>query len=68
MRKDENGQPCPSTLGEYRDICAALSPYREKCKAVKFLDEKIAKDGRDEEVLAVDSQMRMLLMPMIIES
>lgn len=63
MRTDEAGQPCPATLGEYRDLCAAIGG--PKCKAVKFLDERIAKDGRDEEVIAADSQMRLLLMPML---
>lgn len=63
MRKDENGKPCPETLGEYRDMCNAIGG--DKCKAVIFLDEKIKKDGRDEIVLADDSQMRMILMPML---
>lgn len=63
MRKDENGKPCPGTLGEYRDMCSAIGG--DKCKAVIFLDEKIKKDGRDEIVLADDSQMRMILMPML---
>ena len=64
MRKDENGDPCPATLGEYRDLCAAIGG--EKCKAVAFLDGKIAKSGRDEEVITPDSQVRMLLMPMLL--
>ena len=65
MRKDEAGNQAPSTLGEYRDMCAALGG--EECKAVKFLDEKIEEQGRDEEVVAADSQMRALLMPMLVE-
>lgn len=64
MRKDENGDPCPSTLGEYRDMCAAIGG--EMCKAVAFLDKKISNYGRDEEVVAPDSQVRMLLMPMLV--
>ena len=64
MRKDEAGNECPSTLGEYRDVCVKAGG--EGCKAVKFLDEKIAELGRDEEVVAPDSQMRMLLMPMLL--
>jgi len=66
MRTDEEGSPCPGTLGEYRDLCAALGG--EDCAAVAFLDEKIAaaKDGRDAEVLAPDSQMRVLLLAMLI--
>jgi len=66
MRTDENGDQCPGTLGEYRDLCAALSPLGDKCQAVAFLDEKIAEQGRDEEVIQHDSQMRILLMPMML--
>jgi hypothetical protein len=47
------------TLGYYRDLCAALGG--EKCRAVAFLDAKIAEQGRDMEVLADDSQMVQLL-------
>jgi hypothetical protein len=65
MRTDENGSECPETLGEYRDLCAALGG--EDCKAVEFLDEHIAKDGRDEKVIQADSQMRLLLFPMIVQ-
>jgi hypothetical protein len=67
MRQDEAGHPCPATLGEYRDICASLAP---NSRAVQFLDGKIAEspNGRDEIVVADDSQMRALLMPMLIES
>lgn len=67
MRKDENGHECPATLGEYRDLCKALGG--ETCPAVEFLDKKIAeaRGNRDEEVIAADSQMRMLLMPMLME-
>lgn len=64
MRKDENGGECPATLGEYRDMCLALSS--EDSQAVKFLDDKIAEQGRDEKVIAADSQMRMMLMPMLV--
>lgn len=65
MRTDENGGECPSTLGEYRKMCVAIGG--ETCKAVKFLDDKIAESpgGVDEEVLTHDSQMRGLLMPML---
>lgn len=65
MRKDENGDPCPATLGEYRDLCAALGGAG--CRAVAFLDGKIAAEpaGRDAVVVAADSQMRWLLMPML---
>lgn len=65
MRKDEEGNDAPSTLGEYRNMCVAIGG--EACEAVKFLDKKIAEDGRDETVVAADSQMRALLMPMLVE-
>jgi hypothetical protein len=67
MRTDENGKPCPGTLGEYRDLCAALGG--EDCKAVEFLDKHIAESpqGRDDEVIQADSQMRFLLFPMIVQ-
>lgn len=67
MRKDEAGNDCPETLGEYRDLVVAFSPFGEKSKAAQFLDEKIAEQGRDEKVVAPDSQMRMLLMPMLLQ-
>jgi hypothetical protein len=65
-----SGETVPETLGEYRDICKAIGG--EKCRAVKYLDEKIAASekagdgGRDEKVIADDSQVRMLLMPMLV--
>jgi len=66
MRKDENGQPCPGTLGEYRDLCDAIAPGS---RAVAFLDKQITEspNGRDEEVIAQDSQMRYVLYPMLVE-
>ena len=65
MRTDESGQPCPATLGEYRKMCAAIGG--KDCKAVSFLDKKIEDQGENEEVIAPDSQMRALLMPMLLE-
>ena len=64
MRQDEAGNPCPATLGEYRDLVMALC-CDESNPAVKFLDRKIADQGRDEMVAAPDSQMRMILLPMM---
>lgn len=64
MRRDEAGNPCPSTLGEYRRLCYALAP---NSRAVEFLDEHIAQSGPDEEVMQPDSQMRFLLMPLLIK-
>lgn len=66
MRKDENGGLCPATLGEYLDFCKALGG--PECKAVQFLNKKIESSSRDEEVIAADSQMIALLMPMLVES
>lgn len=63
VRKDDEGNDCPATLGEYRDLCAALGG--ESSQAVKLLDRKIASEGRDAEVIAADSQMRALLMPLL---
>lgn len=67
MRKDESGEDCPATLGEYRDMCAAIGG--ETCRAVKLLDEKISNDpeGRDALAIQPDIQMRALLMPMLWE-
>lgn len=65
MRTDEEGNPCPATLGEYRALCRALGGA--DCRAVEFLDRKIQDQGHDQPVLADDSQMRMLLMPMLIQ-
>lgn len=66
MRTDESGNQCPATLGEYRDLCVALGG--EECAAVKLLDEHIAKntEGREALVIQADSQMRLLLMPMLL--
>lgn len=64
MRTDEEGNISPGTLGEYRDLCAALGG--EDCRAVQWLDAKIRDQGREAEVLADDSQMRLLLLPMLV--
>ena len=67
MRKDERGNPCPGTLGEYRDLCAKLDELLgEASEATAFLDRKIAKNGRDDVVLADDWEMRALLMPLLV--
>lgn len=69
MRKDEEGNDCPATLGEYRDVVMAFVS-NEHNPAVRFLDQRIAgaPHGRDEKVLAPDSQMRHLLMPLMVAS
>ncbi len=65
MRTDESGGSCPGTLFEYRDMCRALGG--PKCAAVKLLEQKIAENGGvDSEVIQADSQMRMLLMPLLL--
>lgn len=68
MRKDDNGDPCPSTLGEYLQLCKLIGGA--DCQAVKLLNTKIAEasNGENEEVLAPDSQMRFLLMPLLFET
>lgn len=63
MRTDENGEVCPSTLGEYRDLVAVLSPGS---LAVEFLDKKIAEQGGDESVAISDLKMRAILYPMML--
>jgi hypothetical protein len=52
----------PKTLGYYRDMFALAG---EDNKAVRYLDKKIADQGRDEPVLAAESQMLMLLAHML---
>lgn len=47
------------TLGQYRDAYAIA--FGEKSPAVKFLDHKIAKQGRDMTVEADHSQMLHVL-------
>ena len=59
MKKMSTGQD--STLGEYRKNAAAV--FGEDSKAVEFLDKQIAEspDGADEEVLADEGQMILVL-------
>lgn len=54
------------TLGQYRDLFVLIAG--EDNRAVKFLDAKIAVQGRDEEVLADESQMLLLLGSMLDKS
>jgi hypothetical protein len=49
----------PSTLGVYRDNCAAL--FGPGSAAVAYFDGKIAEQGRDEPVLADEQQMMALI-------
>lgn len=65
MRTDENGDPCPGTLGEYLKMVTAVAG--EDNKAVEFLKKKIEEQGADEEVIAPDSQMRALLFPLMVQ-
>ena len=55
----------PKTLGDYRDWCAMIGG--ESCRAVRFLDNKIEEQGRDMEVLADETQMMLLLGPMLLD-
>ena len=48
-----------ATLGNYRKLCAAV--FGEESKATKYLDDKIAEQSSDEEVIQHESQMIMLL-------
>lgn len=47
------------TLGDYRDFCAIIAD--ENSPAVIFFDDKIKQQGRDEPVMADESQMLMLI-------
>ena len=66
MRLDEGGNSCPATLGEYHGLVNALAP---DSRAAQFLQQKIDTDpdGVDAQVMAADSQMRALLMPMMLQ-
>ncbi len=48
-----------STLGNYKEL--AITFFGKDSKAVKFIEEKIAKQGENEEVIAPESQMVYLL-------
>jgi hypothetical protein len=65
MRQDEEGNSVPATLGEYRKLCAMMGG--ENCRAVQFLDERIAEAGENEAVVVSDLQMRQLLLPMLVQ-
>jgi hypothetical protein len=69
MRKNEAGEDCPSTLGEYLTLCESIcgSYGVPNNRALQFLRDKIAEQGADQPVVASDSQMRMILMPMMWE-
>jgi len=72
MRTDEAGNSAPATLGEYFDLCEALEGGRGSggAAACRLLKEKIggSPGGRDEEVIASDSQVRQLLMPLLAKT
>jgi hypothetical protein len=65
MRKDEHGDPCPETLGEYLTFCEALMP---DSRASIFLRRKISSQGEQQRVVVSDLMMRTLLLPMILSS
>jgi len=67
MRKDEEGNECPHTLGEYRKLCVSIGGV--DCPAVAWLDQQISENkekGEDELVIVSDSQMRFVLMPLLL--
>jgi hypothetical protein len=68
MRVDEHGYNCPSTLGEYLEVCLEVGLPNNK--AVAFLKDKISKSpmGENQVVIAPDVQMRMLLFPLLMET
>jgi hypothetical protein len=63
MRTDETGRPCPSTLGEYRDLCGTIGGGNGR--ALEILDVMIQgnPDGREGLVYSSDLSIRRLLMP-----
>lgn len=63
MMKLSTGQD--SMLGSYYDNCKAL--LGEECSATKFFADKIkdSPEGRNEEVLADESQMMFLIGSMV---
>lgn len=52
-----NGEP--STLGTYLKIAMAFGG--KDCKAVQFFEQKIAEQGADEEVIADETQVLILI-------
>lgn len=65
MRYDEAGNPCPGTLGEYRDAIAAIVGVTNK--AIWLLDQQIAEQGRDTVVIASDERMCAALVPLAFD-
>jgi hypothetical protein len=53
------------TLGYHRKMCVAV--FGEDSPATKFLDGKIAEQGEDEEVLADERQLIVVLMQLHAE-
>lgn len=65
MRTDENGTACPETLGEYRDLCAAIGGA--ECPAAIALDKLIKEHSRETKVALSDLELRTFLMPMLVK-
>lgn len=61
VRTDAKGQPCPETLGEYRDYCAAI---KDDNAVISFFDRQIEKRGRDSKVLSPHELVMTCLNPM----
>jgi hypothetical protein len=63
MRKDEQGNECPETLGEYLDACLAWGG--PNTLAATMLAAEIARAGPEHKVQLTDAQMRAALMPLM---
>ena len=63
MRKDENGLPCPETLGEYYEAIEGFFGEEYGKRALDFFQRKIKEspNGKYEKVIAPDSQVRELI-------
>jgi hypothetical protein len=57
----------PSTLKTYRGIAFVMGGFDDNSKPVKFIDDKIAEQGPDAEVLADERQMLALFAALIRE-
>jgi len=62
MRRDEQGNEVPHTLGEYLKLVSMLAPTS---KAADLLREKIKEHGEDKECAASDYTMRQILIPLM---
>lgn len=72
MRKDEYGNDCPATLGEYRQGCVLVGQMKgvPDNKAMQYLDRMITLMPKHEDhvVTLTDAEMRRMLFPMCLEA